>query len=429
VSLWTNWSGTVSCRPTEFRRPASLEDLRAALADAAARGATVRVVGSGHSFTPLVATDGVLLSLERATGLSGLDAQARTAEVLGGTRLRDLGPLLAARGLAMENLGDIDVQALAGALSTGTHGTGVAFGSLSTQVEGLTLVTANGEVVECGTSRNAEIFKAALVSLGSLGVIWQARLRLVPAYRLRYARKSLDFEECLSRLPELLRHRHFELYWFPHTARVDTKALDQTEEQPTHAGFGRWFNDVVLENGAFGLLSEACRLQPSLSAPVSRLCAALVSEATRTGDSHRVFVTPRLVRFHEMEYAVPAEQGPDCLREIRRFVADEKIAVHFPVELRFVRGDDLWLSPAFGRDSAYIAVHMYRGMPYEAYFAGVEAIFRNHRGRPHWGKLHTRTAAELASLYPEWDRFQAVRQRLDSQGRFLSPYLRSLFGP
>jgi FAD-linked oxidoreductase len=427
---WTNWSGSVRCRPASIARPRTLDELRRIVTAAAADGATagLRVAGSGHSFTPLAATEGTLVSLEHAAGVVSTDKEARVADVLAGTTLRRLGPELAAAGLAMENLGDIDAQALAGALATGTHGTGAGLGSLSTQIAGLRLVLADGDVLDLSPVGDADLFKAAQVSLGALGVVWQVRLRLVPVFRLRYVRRNMDLEDCLARLPELREHRHFELYWFPFTARAATKTMDETTEPSTAGGFGRWFDDIVLENGAFGLLSEACRLVPSLCAPVSRLSAAVVSEGSRIGASYRVFATPRHVRFQEMEYAVAADRGPDCLREIRRFVDEKKPAVHFPVEFRLVKADDIWLSPAFGRDSVYIAVHMYRGMPYRAYFDGVEAIFRNHGGRPHWGKMHTRTAAELEALYPEWGRFHEVRRRLDPRGVFLNPYLRGLFG-
>jgi FAD-linked oxidoreductase len=425
---WANWAGSVRCRPRTTERPATLEETSAAVRRATSAGRGLRVVGSGHSFTPLVATEGALLSLVDAQGVRSLDLERMEASVLGGTRLSLLGEALFARGVAMENLGDIDAQALAGAIATGTHGTGLSLGSLSTQVAALTLVTAGGERFECSGAHEREVFQAARVSLGVLGVIWEARLKVVPAYRLRYARKGLDLDDCLARLPELLAHRHFELYWFPHTRRVDCKTMDETDETASPDGPARWINDVVLENGAFGLLSEACRVIPALTAPVSRLCARLVSEGTRVGPSHRVFATPRLVRFVEMEYAVPAEEAADCLTEIRRHVEEKRVRVHFPVELRFVQGDDLWLSPAFGRDSAYIAVHQYRGMPYTEYFDGVEAIFRNHAGRPHWGKLHTRSADDLARIYPMWGRFHQVRRRLDPGGVFLNDYLRRLFG-
>lgn len=428
MTTWSNWSGAVRCQPAALERPRTLGEVIAAVGRAAGSGRTLRVAGSGHSFTPLVATDGVLLSLEETSGALSLDGDAMVASVPGGMRLRALGAALFGQGVALANLGDIDAQTLAGALATGTHGTGLGLGTLSTQVTGLTLVSGGGEVVECDAEHETEVFQAARVSLGALGVTWQARVKVVPAYRLRYVRSGLDLEDCLARLPDLSAHRHFEFYWFPHTRRVDAKTMDVTDEAPSADGLGRWLNDVVLENGAFGLLCEACRLAPGLTAPVSRLCSHLVSEGTRVGPSHRIFATPRLVRFLEMEYAVPVESGADCLREIRRYVEEARVRVHFPVEFRLVKGDDVWLSPAYGRDSAYIAVHQYRGMAYAEYFSAVEAIFKNHGGRPHWGKLHTRTAADLAALYPMWERFHAVRRRIDPGGLFVNAHLRALFG-
>jgi FAD-linked oxidoreductase len=428
MNEWSNWSGSVRCRPSAVVRPRTREEVVAAIRRAAAEGQGLRAAGSGHSFTPLVATNGLLLSLENVTGIQELGPDGAEATVLAGTRLKALGEELFARGLAMENLGDIDAQTLAGALSTGTHGTGRSLGNLSTQTAGATLVLASGDVIDCSPSHEPDLFQAARVSLGALGIAWAVRLRVVPTFRLHYVRKSMDLEECLGSLGDQGAHRHFELYWFPHTGRVDTKVMDATDAPSSPDGLGRFLNDVVLENGAFWALSEACRWAPRLTAPVSRLCASLVSEGTRVGPSHRVFATPRLVRFQEMEYAVPAESGADCLREIRRYVDDQHVLVHFPVEFRFVKGDDSWLSPAYQRDSAYIAVHQYRGMPYRDYFEGVEAIFRNHRGRPHWGKLHTRRATDLAPLYPMWDPFHDVRRRVDPRGLFLNEYLRTLFG-
>ncbi|MBU8898020.1 FAD-binding oxidoreductase [Corallococcus sp. H22C18031201] len=427
-TTWRNWSGAVEAHPRAFLRPADLDALKTALRDATAQGATVRVVGSGHSFPPLCATDETMLSVDALRGVEAVDADAREATVWAGTPLRELGRQLAERGLGMENLGDIDKQSLGGALGTGTHGTGARFGVLATQARALTLVTARGEVVECSEETEPSLFRAAQVSLGALGVMARVRLRLLPAYRLSLARRTMSLEECLAGLDTArTTHRHFEFFWFPHTDRVMTKAMDLTEDSPRGMGVGRWFNELVLENAIFGAVSRACRLKPSLCAPVSRLSARLASEGGMAGASHAMFATPRWVRFQEMEYAVPVERGPDCLRELQAFIAREQLGVHFPVEYRFVRGDDIFLSPAHGGDRAFIAVHQYQGMPLEPYFSRAEAIFRNHGGRPHWGKLHTQTAATLKDLYPRWADFQRERARLDPEGRFLNPYLRRLF--
>jgi FAD-linked oxidoreductase len=428
-AAFRNWSGLVSCIPAERREPATLDELREAVRSAAAAGRTLRVVGSGHSFTPLVATEGTLVGLDRLSGVSALDAAACEATVLGGTKLRALGERLYEAGLGLVNQGDIDAQSLAGAISTGTHGTGIGLGSLSTQAAGLTLVTATGELLECSARSEPDVFSAARVSLGALGVIAAVRLKLRSAYRLLEQKRNMDLEACLAQLETLRRgHRHLEFFWFPYTERASLKTLDVSEEPATASVVKRVLVDLVLENGAFWLLSEACRLAPGLCRPVSRLSARLVSEGRRVDRSGRVFASPRLVRFNEMEYALPAERGPDCLRELRDFIQRARVAVHFPVEYRYVAADDIWLSPFYQRESAALAVHMYRGMPFQAFFDGAEAIFRNHGGRPHWGKLHSLTAKELAPLYPMWDQFRAVRRRLDPGGLFLNGHLRGLFG-
>lgn len=426
---WRNWCGLVECAPASIERPADVDAVARLVRESASAGRKLRVAGSGHSFTPLVATPGTLLHLDRLSGLLDVDRAKARAAVWAGTSLHDLGGILDGHGLAMENLGDIDRQTLAGALSTGTHGTGAAFGSLSTQASALTLVSGEGEIVECSEESSRDVFKAAQVSLGCLGVIVKTTLRLRPSFRLRYARSKESLEDCAAKIPAYRDgNRHFELYWFPHTETVQVKLLNETEEPAHDSGLVKRLNDLVLENAAFGLLSRACRLAPALCAPASRLSAALVSTGVEVGPSYRVFATTRLVRFYEMEYALPSERGLDALREIKAWIERERIAVHFPLELRFVKGDDIPLSPAYGRDTAFVAVHMYRGMEFERYFDGAESIFRNNQGRPHWGKMHGLAAKELSELYPLWDAFHEVRRRLDPRGVFMTPYLERLFG-
>lgn len=426
---WRNWSGSVECAPREVIAPRSVAELAQVVGERARVGRRLRVVGAGHSFTPLAQTDDVLLSMEGLQGVSEVDRERGTARVLGGTRLRRLGDTLLELGLAQENLGDIDVQTITGAISTGTHGTGERFGSLSTQVMGLTLVTAAGETLELSAERDPDLFKAAQVSLGALGVIAAVTLRVVPAKRLRYQTRREPLGQVLERLDEYKRvNSHFEFYWFPYTQWTQAKFTNETEAQPTRANLWTEFNRVALENGVFGALSEVSRLAPPLSPSVSRISALGVASTTAVDYSHRLFATPRAVRFQEMEYNIPAENFPAALREIERVISRRRFAVHFPIECRFVQRDDIWLSPAYGRESAYIAAHMYKGMPYQEYFRAVEEVFQGYDGRPHWGKLHTLDAATLASRYPRWGDFQRARARLDPNGAFLNDYLRRLFG-
>lgn len=426
---WSNWSGSVRFRPKRILYPASVEEVAGIIRQAADERRKIRVVGSGHSFTPLVPTDDILLSLDRLRGLEEVDIERRLVTVRAGTKLKELGELLHEHGLAQENLGDINAQSIAGAISTGTHGTGMDFGILSTQVAALTLVNAGGEVIECFPDRNPELFKAAQVSLGALGVIVRVTLRVLPRYRLHYRSRRMPLMECLNQLDRYRReHRHFEFYWFPHTDRVQVKLMDETDQAASTGGLWSRFSKLFLENGAFWLLSETARLFPRLCPSISRLSAWGVPTVEEVGDSHRVFATLRLVRFNEMEYALPAEKLPEVVLEMRETIRRLRIAVHFPIECRYVKGDDIWLSPAYGRDTAFVAVHMYRGMPHEAYFSAMEAIFRRHGGRPHWGKMHSLEARELSRLYPRWNDFCRIRDEQDPEGRFLNSHLSSLLG-
>ncbi len=424
---WRNWSGSVRAAPRTLALPRGLDELAALVADCARAGRHARVVGDGHSFTPLVQTDDLLISLDRMQGVASVDAERGAVRVWGGTRLKRLGDELLAHGLAQENLGDIDVQSIAGAISTGTHGTGIRFGTLATQVAGLTLVTASGDVIECSETHNPDIFKAAQVSLGALGVIAAVTLRVVPAKRLRFVSRRERVDDYLANLERYKRdNSHFEFFWMPYTPWAQAKFLNETDEPPSKSNIFGTLNKLLLENGLYWALSELCRLAPPASRTVSRVSAWGIASVTETDYSHRLFATPRLVKFQEMEYNIPAEQFPAVLAEIRACLARERFNVHFPIECRFVRGDDIWLSPAYQRDSAYIAVHMYRGMPYERYFRAVEEIYQRYDGRPHWGKMHTLDAATLAARYPRWHDFRRVRAALDPGGVFLNDYLRRL---
>lgn len=427
---WRNWSGAVGFTPASVRRPDSLEALQAVVHENAAAGRTLRVAGSGHSFVPLVQTDDTLLSLDRLSGVESLDPQTGRATILAGTQLRPLGAMLEARGFSMANLGDINVQALAGAVATGTHGTGLSLGSISSQVSGLALVMPDGTVVECSATREPELFAAARVALGSLGVMARIEVQLAPAFRLKLTKQYLELDECLAAAPDLAaKHRHFEFYWVPHTRGTLVKTMDPVDAPESNRGLTTLL-ELVLENGALGLMSRIARARPQWTPQIARLIAKSIKGDTSTmvASSHRAFSSVRLVRFNEMEYELPAAAGPEALRELAAFVESKRIQVHFPVEFRYVRGDDIWLSPFYGRDSVAISVHQYVGMDHEPYFRGAEAIFRNHGGRPHWGKMHSLKARELSAIYPKWNDFMQLRERIDPRGMFLNPYLRQLFG-
>ncbi len=424
---WTNWAGTAECHPRAYHSPNSEKELQAIVKEALKTDKTIRVSGSGHSFTKLVETNSILISLENWRGIMEIDGSY--AKVRSGTQLKFLGERLYEEGLAQENLGDIDVQSVAGAFSTGTHGTGVEFGTLSTQLTEITFINGKGELITCSETQEPEIFKAAQISLGALGIITRMTLKCVPKYILELKNIKGDFNECLSKLEEYNQeNRNFEFYYFPYTETVQMKISNITQGEPKKGGVLKYLNDIVLENGAFKLVSEISRIFPSQSKKMSQLVGALVGESQRKTWSHEVFATTRLVRFTEMEYNIPKEHFETCIREIKQKIEKEQYELHFPIECRFVKADDIFLSPAYQRESAYIAIHMYKGMPYKKYFQDMEEIFKKYQGRPHWGKLHNRTPKELQVLYPQWHKFHSIRKRMDPNGVFMNDYLKKVLG-
>jgi FAD-linked oxidoreductase len=423
-ATWRNWSGNVRCTPAAVVRPRSEDEVAVAIRRAAAAGQNVRVAGSGHSYTEIVSTSGTLLSLERMSGIVSLDAERSEATVWAGTRLRSLGDPLWERGFAMENLGDTDVQALAGAISTATHGSGIELRSLSSQVVGLTVVTATGEVVECSEEREPELFKAARVGLGCLGVITRVRLRLQPRYLLSMTMRHEELETVLGDIHERLRSRHFEFWYWPETGHVTTRSTNVTDGPVTQRATRRFLQGIVLENAGLWLVNSVARAAPASADAISGLQARLAPAGERVDRPYRLLATPRLVKLLECEYAIPAEAGPECLREVKAWIDRSHVPISFPIEYRYVAADDSFLSPYYGRRTVMIDLQQFKGMPYHEYFLAGEEIFRRYEGRPHWGKLHTRTAAELRDLYPEWERFQEVRRRWDPDGLFMNDYLR-----
>jgi FAD-linked oxidoreductase len=426
-NTWKNWSETVICNPEQILKPSSEEEITSIIQTAVKNGKSIRMVGNGHSFSGLVGTDSIIMALDNWGGLINVEGQVAT--VKGGSNIKLLGEALYNNGLAQENLGDIDIQSIAGAISTGTHGTGIQFGNLATQVEEITFINARGEKITCSESQNHDIFKAAQVSLGSMGVITQMKIRCLPKYILELKNVKADFRETLTKLDQYNKeNRNFEFYYFPYTETVQLKISNITEAEPKKGGVLQYINDMILENGAFKLFSEISRIIPSQSRNVSKLVGALSGESKRNTWSHRVYATSRLVRFTEMEYNIPMDVFEECILEIKKKIEDTRYDLHFPIECRFVKSDDIWLSPAYQRDSAYIAVHMYKGMPYKQYLNDMEAIFEKYDGRPHWGKLHYQTSDYLRKLYPKWDEFHAIRKEMDPNGTFLNQHLKHIFG-
>ncbi|HEY7960523.1 MAG TPA: D-arabinono-1,4-lactone oxidase [Solirubrobacteraceae bacterium] len=428
---WSNWAGDERCVPAALEHPASIAELADAIGRAGAAGQRVRVAGAGHSFSDIALTDGMLIELDRMAGVLDVDRATGLVRAQAGIAIHELNVRLAEHGLALENLGDIDVQSIAGAISTATHGTGARLGNIPSQVRALTLVLADGSTLECSRESDPDTLRAARVGLGALGVVAEVTLQCVPAFRLHGADRPAPLAQTLDRLPELIAaNDHFEFFVFPHCDTALTRTNNRTQLPARPRGrAAAYVNDVLLTNHAFGAFCALGARAPKLIPSINRLVTRLAGSSERVDRSDRIFASPRLVKFTEMEYALPREHTAAAVRAVLDLVEREGFAVPFPVEVRAVAGDDAFLSTAAGRDSGFVAVHMYRGMAWEPYFRAVEAVMDELGGRPHWGKRHFQTAATLRERYPDWDRFQAARRRLDPHGRFANAWTDRVLGP
>jgi FAD-linked oxidoreductase len=420
--VWRNWSGIRHSYPQLRAAPATEDEMAQILKTAPA---PIRVVGAGHSFMPLVPTSGTLVSLDALAGLVDVDGERATAWA--GTRLGDLGPALAGKGRAMANLPDINKQSIGGALGTATHGTGKHLPALHGDVTALRLATVDGNILECSAEKNADIFNAARVSLGSLGTIMQVQLTTIPNKRLHRRVWLESFDDTLSKAEERWStHRNFEFYAVPFTGLAANITHDETDEpaRPRGPETDSQFLDLLktLRN-LFGFSNTMRK-----AAARVLLASAEANPEEAVDEGWKLLSTERPIRFNEMEFHLPAAAQLAALHEVVDTIEAERPDVFFPIEARRIAPDDAWLSPFQGGPRGSIAVHTYYKDDYEFMFRVVQPILRRHGGRPHWGKLNSLTGADFASLYPRWNDFLALRRRLDPQGRLLNDYLKGIFG-
>jgi len=419
---WQNWSGGQSCLPAARLAPASADELAGILASSPK---PIRAVGTGHSFTALVPTDGTILSLDRLNGLIEVNHDTLEATVGAGSKLGDLGPLLEAEGQALINMPDINRQTLGGSIATSTHGTGETFGSLSTFVTGLELVTANGDTIWCDATQNADIFNAARVSLGSLGIITKIRLKNREPHRINKRTWVMPFEDMMEEAESFAKtNRNFEFYYIPFSGMCLGISHNETDEPITP----RTSDDD--DDGVMTLkaLADYLGWSPSLREYLIKSQLEDLPDDVFVDTSWKIYPSERGVRFNEMEYHLPRENALAALREIREHVEGNNLDLFFPWEFRYVKSDNIWLSPFQGRESCSIAIHRFYEEDYRPLFAAVEPILQKHGGRPHWGKLHTLKADRFSNLYPHWNEFLDVRQSLDPTGTFLNDHLKEVFG-
>lgn len=433
MSDWRNWAGTATATPARWRRPTDAAQISAAIKDAERDGLTVRAVGSGHSFTDIAATDGMAVDLSGWTGIVDADTATGLVTVRSGTTLRELNAALDRHGLAMTNLGDIDAQTIAGAISTGTHGTGANYGGMATQLAAVELTIADGTTVTADEHDNPDLFQAARIGLGALGILTTVTLRCEPAFTLAADERPEPLDDLLPTFhDQVAEHDHMEFHWFPYGRKALVKRNNRqpqgTTPQPL-SPLRQWLEYELLENNALAGLSRLGRAIPTLVPPLHRTVDRVLSPRTYSDRSHRVFVSTRKVRFVESEYAIPRDDLIAVLTELRREILKLADPVMFPLEIRVASPDDIWLSTAHERPTAYIAIHQYQGMPYRQYFDMFESIMRTVDGRPHWGKMHSLTADRIQELYPKLDDFRRIRSTVDPTGRFTNPYIARVIGP
>lgn len=431
ATSWHNWAGTEAVTPREIMTPRTPGQVAEAVRRAADQNLAVRMTGSGHSFTGAAITDGIMLRPGGMAGIRSVDTAAGLVTAQAGCLLSDLNADLARRGLALANMGDIQVQTVAGAIQTGTHGTGRDLGGMATQVAALEMVLADGTIVTCSETEQPELFAAARVGLGALGVLTAVTFRVVPAFLLAAREEPMPWDEVISRLDELsAANEHFEFFWFPHTGTCLTKRNNRVPgpAQPL-SRFRYRLDDEFLSNTLFGAICRLGHLAPAVIKPANRLASRALGARGYTDASYQVFTSPRRVRFKEQEYAVPREALPSVLADLRALITRRDWPISFPIEVRVTPADDVWLSTAHGRASAYIALHVYHASPHQDYFRETEAVLVAAGGRPHWGKMHSRGAAALAASYPMFGAFTGLRDKLDPDRRFRNPYLSRVLGP
>jgi FAD-linked oxidoreductase len=431
MARWRNWAGDQSCAPATIEHPRTREELAEIVRRAAERGQRVRASASGHSFTEIALTDGVMIRFDNLGGILEVDREAGLVKAGAGIVLSDLGRRLDALGLALANLGDIDRQTLAGAISTGTHGTGARMPSLAVQVEAIEVVQADGSVSELSARAEPDELAAAAIGLGALGMIHAVTLRTVPAFTLRRVDRPRPLAETLERLDELdAACDHFEFYVFPHTNTALCRESVRTDEPPRpRPAAAVYAQEVVLENWVGGALTHVARRVPALRPALARLASRSVGRSVKVDRSFRVFASERRIKFTEMEYAIPREHAAEAVPRVLELASRPELGVGFPIEVRFAPSDELVLSTSHARDTCYVAVHQDPWLHWEPYFRAVEEVMDGYGGRPHWGKRHFQTAATLAPRYPRWSEFQELRRRLDPAGVFANAYIDRVLGP
>jgi len=428
-----NWAGNERCHPERFFQPQTHDEIIAIVREAVKAGRKLRVTGAGHSWSPIACTGDYMVNLDLYNKVIRMDKEKKRVTVQAGIRLKELNKILDENGLALSNLGSICEQSVAGLMTTGTHGTGISFQILSSAIIGMKVITSSGEVMEI--DETSAYLNAFRVSLGVLGIISEITLQCSDAFNLREESGPVWFDEALEQLPELLqRNDHVKLWWFPHVRRLMLYRYNRAEKMiipraSVYSSFLKWTEDVFLVRYFFALMLRVGNLLPKQIPAINRfICRIHLKKIQRAGKSHEIFNVPMPPRHRESEYAIPVERAADALDELRREIEHRRMKVNFVVEVRFVKSDSIWLSPAYGRDSCYIGGYLYGDKRWQPYLELFEGIMKKYDGRPHWGKEFSPELHDFGKLYPRWFDFLKLKQQMDSSNRFANSLTEKLFG-
>ncbi|MBO0600177.1 FAD-binding protein [Sporosarcina sp. E16_3] len=426
---WANWSGNVKATPDCYHFPKSASDIQDVVNSCRIRGVSLRVTGAAHSFSPIAKPESDAMSVDNLRGLISYDSEAMEARLWGGTYLHEAASILAAIGMGFENMGDIQEQTIAGAVSTGTHGTGIALGSLSSQVVAWTKVDGKGDIQHHRRSQD-DLSKALSLSLGMLGVLLDVTIKTIPLYSLQMMSYRSTVGEALAEWSSgIYDNRHIEWFYFPGTDTVQVKKTNITpiHKQTLQSKTVEFMKNGLIENAGFKVISELCRVKPSMSRMLTTISAKSVPNGSKRGMYYEVFPSPRLVKFTETEYAIPLHTFETCIEEVHDFLRAHPFYVHFPIECRVTAGENAFLSPTQGEETVFLAFHMYKGMDAEPYFKWVHKLMEKYNGRPHFGKVNDLTNEKMRKLYPNLQRFMEIRQQYDPNRVFMTNYLQSIF--
>ncbi|MGI9526146.1 MAG: D-arabinono-1,4-lactone oxidase [Weeksellaceae bacterium] len=425
--IWKNWSETVKFEPKNYIEARTIEDVQEAVLMAKAQGRKIRVAGSGHSFTRLCESDDVLLSINEMSGIIEVDKDNLQITFWAGTTVRRAGELILEHGLAQENLGDFDLQTLAGATSTGTHGTGINLHGISNQIVAFWIVNAAGELLECSKEKNPQLFEAGRVAMGLFGVMVKIKLQLVEAYKLKVEKSLVNFFDILPQIPEMLQnHRNLEFFWFPMTEKAMMKKMSITDEPIHDPHWKNYVNQHIIENYALNAVCNLSYKWKLKAKKINQLMTNFIGTDVRINDYNKILATERMVRFKEMELNIPAEHFQEFFTEINVRIEEKQYPVVFPIEIRWVKADDIWLSPTYKRDAVYFAFHTYWKNHVPEYFYDMQEIAKKYEVRPHWGKMHNLEASYFEKVYPKWHDFMQIRENLDPEQIFVGPYMSRL---